>query len=812
MMPSSLRPALSPIFFARFRWGFALAAFLIGILASASQAAIGDWKSYSPLHHATSIIEHGGRAFIGTTGGIRSMDPRTKEEKTYDNLSGLRDDRIASLIHSEDGTLWAISQEGYVHSFDGHAFTAYGQGYAAEKWTMRTRAAAAGGQYLVLGSSKGLTFFDTKKHAALTSLNRFGNAVGDSIVAVLRHGDTLYISTPQAVYFAAVNWRDLLSVTPYGSIFDPRIWKRYEFPIDTVKVTEPDPVVPPPDDTEPPPDDSIPPPLDSVDIVIQPPGDSVAVPEDSLPPSGDSARVPFFKLAAKSRAQAETDTMEGPFVRKYGQLVWEKDHLETYGEGTVLTEPKRVEILLQKGMTIHGIQYSKEKGLLEAAGKVGNAYYIGGSYGLFRATPNKDGDSVSFELLPAPTAFPEHSPVNITAHGGKVYTQSYLGLNKLEADGFHYLPLAIYASEELSTRTLRNLTMDANGNVFIGSWGQGLDKITPEGQVSTYVGKDSCLFPIVAPSFYVVHTLSDPYKNGLWLGMFMNEFSSGHQLAYFDLQDNSFTCFDNANQGHSPRVIETLDDGVLAVGSDAGLFLFQYQTRPTTLKLWKTIKATGDVFDTWGVKRDAFKRLWLLQGGKLAYVDSIETQAGAEIVPNKLESFDGKECHVLAQDPALGLWAGCENGIYRIVPEFYARDTRITRFSQEDGLLSNVVYDVAIDGITGMVWAVTNRGVSRFEGGVSKPKTGLESFKVYPNPFRKEHRFVVFDQLPPSAEVWIHGQDGQVVRTLHSRDLVGFQAHWDGNNDAGRPVKPGVYLWSVKAGSQSKQGRIIVAR
>lgn len=811
MMPSSLRTAFPRLFSCRPRWGWAFAACTAALFASAAQAAVGDWKSYTPLQHATSIIEHGGRVFVGTTGGIRSIDPRTKEEKIYDNLSGLRDVWITGLIRSEDGTLWAISHDGYVHSFDGRDFTAYGQGYAAEKWTMRTRAVVASGQYLALGSSKGLTFFDTKKHAAVASLNRFGNVVGDSVVAVLKQGDTLYISTPQAVYFAPVNWRDLLSVTPYGSIFDPRIWKRHEFPVDTVKVVEPDPVVPPPDDTEPPPDDSEPPPVDTIDIVVNPPGDTVVTPEDSLPSSQDSVFAPFYKLAAKSRARANTDTATGPFVREYGQLVWENGHLETYGEGTVLTGPIRVEILLQKGMAINGIRYSKEKGLLETVAKAGNAYYIGGSYGLFRAFPLNGSDSVSFELLPSQTNYPTEPLINIAAYGNHVTAQSSKGFNVLKERGFEYRPLFIYYSEELITRSLRNMVMDDRGNAYIGSWGQGLDRITPAGELTTFTGRDSCLFPIL-PNYYVVHTLSDPYKGGLWLGMFINEFASSHQMAFFDMQDNSFTCFDNANQGHSPRVIEILDDGVVAVGSDAGLFLFQYQTRPTTLKLWKSVKATGDVKDTWGVKRDAFRRLWFLQGGKLGYVDSIETRGAAEIEPNKLESFEGKECHVLAQDPALGLWAGCENGLFRIVPEFSARDTRITRYSQEDGLLSNVIYDVAVDAVTGMVWAVTNRGVSRFEGGVTKPKTSLESFKVYPNPFRKEHRFVVFDQLPPSAEVWIHGQDGQVVRTLHSRDLVGFQAHWDGNNDAGRPVKPGVYLWSVKAGAQSKQGRVIVAR
>jgi flagellar hook assembly protein FlgD len=42
--------------------------------------------------------------------------------------------------------------------------------------------------------------------------------------------------------------------------------------------------------------------------------------------------------------------------------------------------------------------------------------------------------------------------------------------------------------------------------------------------------------------------------------------------------------------------------------------------------------------------------------------------------------------------------------------------------------------------------------------------------------------------------------------------LAGNQAQWDGNNESGRPVSPGVYLYSVTAGSTVERGKIVVAR
>jgi hypothetical protein len=722
--------------------GLALAMVVLG--ATSGLAKVGDWKSYTSYNSVNCLLDYQGRILAGTKGGIRSIDPATLAETHFDNLNGLLDVWITSLVMGSDGAqgnaLWAISRDGFVHRFDGRRFTAYGQSYATERWQMNSRAAVSGGHYLALGSTKGLTFFDTRTQIAVASLNRFDQEVGEGIVALLRRGDTLYVSTPKSVYQAAIDWQDLLSVTKHGSIYDPRIWKQVSFARDSVRQN-----------------------------------DSV------------------------------------PFVREFGHLVFENGRIESYGEGTVLPQPIRVEAFPSQELKIGSVTYQGVLGFGSAI-QYGSDYFLGTNFGVFKAIPIPESDSVSLGLVVPGKSHPNDILYNIAAYQNKVYAHGYIGKYILTDDQFSMGDMPPLLSEELQTRSLRNLVAHPDGDAYIGTWGFGLQRIRNH-QVQDIPGTDSCPKSFLAfPGFRVTHAISRPYKQDLWMGMFLSEDGANHQLVHFDINSEKYTCLETPGPGEAPHAIEVLDDTLLAVGSSSGVHLFNYLTRPTQITLKHSIASEGDVNDTWGVRRDAFDRIWFLQGGKLNYLDSLKSRSGLRQSPKPFDSFTGVECRALASDPALGLWAGCKNGIFRIVPAISIRDVRVTRFTIHDGLLSNSVYDVSVDPVTGVVWAATERGVSRYDGGIAFPKSSLGDLSVYPNPFRASHRHVIFDQLPPQSELRIHTQAGQSVRTFRPSELNGYQAHWDGRNDAGKPVAPGVYLYTVKAGSQVKKGRLIVAR
>jgi FlgD Ig-like domain len=733
--------------------------FCLGICAFMSApvgASVGEWKSYTPLHHVTCFAGYQGKLYVGTSGGIRERDLATGKERVFDNLQGLLDVWISSLVVTEAGDLWAVSQNGFVQEFVGNGFSPYGRSYAAERWNMSPRAVATGGPYLALGSSKGLTFFDTRTKSAVASLTRFGDQINDSVLAVLRRGDSLYITTPLHAYAAGIDWNNLLSVQKFGSIFDPRIWKRVPFPEEDTSLT--------------------------------------AEELEALLPDDD-------------------DSTSQAFVRSYNQLVFENGRIQTYPPGMVLPGKVRIEAIASRDFKVNGESFVGIPRGLEAAIHYNGSYFAGGSpVGLLQIFPGEDSLPTGLMPLASPRIFPLDTIINLAVNKGTVYGQSRLLFTEINETDVTTIGAFVTASNEMEVRNLRNLVADSTGALYVGTWGSGMMRL--RGKTSHYFTPEHpCLFQVEPQfKFSVIHSISKPFDRGLWLGVFNSETALEHQLAYFDATDESFTCFDNLNNGGRSRFIEVLGPNLLAVGSSTGLFLYRYSTRPASLTLLKTVQSPGDVNDTWGGHLDAFKRLWALQGGKLVYVDSLEKRSERNLQPKTFESFRGTECHVLSQDPAGGMWAGCNNGLFQIIPEANANSTRIQRFSLDDGLVSNLVYDVAVDPTTGYVWAATDRGVSRYEGGIALARTGLAALNVFPNPFRKQHRFVTFDQLPSGSEIRIHSQAGQVVRTFLAKDLRGYQAQWDGTNDAGKPVTAGVYLYTVKSGSEIRRGRVILAR
>ena len=136
------------------------------------------------------------------------------------------------------------------------------------------------------------------------------------------------------------------------------------------------------------------------------------------------------------------------------------------------------------------------------------------------------------------------------------------------------------------------------------------------------------------------------------------------------------------------------------------------------------------------------------------------------------------------------------------------------RYGIDDGLLSLKILDLSVDPATGKVWVATDRGVSMLEGAgpPAVPNGTITLIVPYPNPFKAQHRFVIFDHLPRNATLHITDATGKVVRIFKPADLKGNQAQWDGTNDQGRAVANGVYLFSVASGSGSTRGKVIVAR
>ncbi|MFH1714856.1 MAG: T9SS type A sorting domain-containing protein [Elusimicrobiota bacterium] len=90
----------------------------------------------------------------------------------------------------------------------------------------------------------------------------------------------------------------------------------------------------------------------------------------------------------------------------------------------------------------------------------------------------------------------------------------------------------------------------------------------------------------------------------------------------------------------------------------------------------------------------------------------------------------------------------------------------------------------------------------------------LEDAYAFPNPFRsnnEDHKDITFTELTTEADIEIYTLSGELVRKL-TKDPGKLTLTWDLTTDSGDEVLSGVYIYSIKSGTDKKSGLLIVIK
>jgi hypothetical protein len=208
--------------------------------------------------------------------------------------------------------------------------------------------------------------------------------------------------------------------------------------------------------------------------------------------------------------------------------------------------------------------------------------------------------------------------------------------------------------------------------------------------------------------------------------------------------------------------------------------------------------------------------LWAISLSKIFYLDREENDWKE---PN-IRGFSGGILSALEADARGGLWVGTFGDGAYLFSQINDLPDNLTakRFRIKDGLLNETVNDIAIDTIKGLVYFGHDLGLSIYstalvrdvsgymQGGAPKPI-------AYPNPFRPElHSFMKIDYISENSSIYILDSSGKRVRFFSGSDLLGGVAVWDGKNESGKLVAPGLYYYMASDKKNIAKGKIIVER
>ena len=157
---------------------------------------------------------------------------------------------------------------------------------------------------------------------------------------------------------------------------------------------------------------------------------------------------------------------------------------------------------------------------------------------------------------------------------------------------------------------------------------------------------------------------------------------------------------------------------------------------------------------------------------------------------------------VIAIDGANRKWIGTQNGIFVISPD---GNEQIALFDIDNSPLpSNEILDLAIDQETGEIFIATSAGIVSYRGEASLSTGNSENIFVFPNPVKADFDgLIAIRGTAPNAIVKITSVTGLLVAQLTA---LGGQAVWNGKDQRGQKVAPGIYLALVSLPSGEQAG------
>jgi len=170
-----------------------------------------------------------------------------------------------------------------------------------------------------------------------------------------------------------------------------------------------------------------------------------------------------------------------------------------------------------------------------------------------------------------------------------------------------------------------------------------------------------------------------------------------------------------------------------------------------------------------------------------------------------LDDFD-KNITALSLESENIYWYGTSSsGLVR----YDLKNNEKAYYNQASGFVSNQVNDVVVDNKNGRVWIASDHGVSQLVLGYNISASGKGAEIVFPNPFSlRRHTIMQFQNLPADGTLRVYTLDGTLAgkpEVVRSGDH-GAYFSWT----PPRSCSPGTYFYSFVSSGVKSSGRILI--
>lgn len=714
--------------------------------------AADGWNNFSRTENFYEGAIANGTLILATDGGVRFMYPNGFSE-VYTSEDGLETSIIHGVVHAANGEILTISDKGLIATYSGNGrFVTVNRSYVSSGSELVPGLAVTSDSILVLGFRDKISFFDYVSRKAVMTLSRVGNV-------------SLKALSPSAMLVQG----DSLFVALGSDVYVREMnWKAL-----------------------------------AQDILLADPSTwTLAGSFDS----DDTAKVSIQHLAWNKGALSVS------FDETLSPIVALKD---------TLSAKKFSNLWIDDSSKVKQVAETEE-----------GAYLVGQDSVWFY-----DGSEIS--NVSAWSYFPLTNPYAATPYvGGNGGVTVYSTYGEFGwSDGGSWASqegpgdLPFYGGSEPYDRLLKNVSALSDGNILVGLWGFGFrmhaDNGTNRGAEISHA-ENSCIEEYLTDYIVPVGITPSPDSIG-WLVSYWGK--SAYGIAYID-ESGSVSCANGVGSGKfaGPLRASWSDDSTEWIlyssagkteGTEGNGLLDIFTITPISqtggeLKIVEQMQVpTPDNRYLIDMDIDKDGRLWAITYSTIAYWDS-----GMDSVqpPHKTSNFEQASLTSLALDPNNRLWVGTlGNGVYMIQKAASNPDTmKATKYVTRNGLMNDIVYDVAIDARSGIAWFVHKNGMSAYSrSDLRETENYMTSegpeVKVYPNPVHLDWgQQIKFENVAEDATISVYNSGAHLVKFFAGDELDGGRVVWDGKDRRGVYVAPGVYHYLIKKGSKKKQGKLLI--
>ena len=442
-----------------------------------------------------------------------------------------------------------------------------------------------------------------------------------------------------------------------------------------------------------------------------------------------------------------------------------------------------------------------------------------------------------YEQQPGPNPWTQSFPPgpvgnndqNLAIHGSKVYVATFdEGMSRYDGGNWtDWFPVSCTtncAETFYFPIFSTGMLVDQQGLFWLGCWGVSVDVMddtqpTPAVQhlwVSNLLSDDrhTWLWSAAADS-----------AGGRWFGMDTPCLGCDqqHDPIGIDYYDSSERLLANYQPGTSDSALDMANNQVRSLEYDAATGNMWVGFGGHGVQYFKVPSQTGDLRLTFNTITDAERldvfsviphrdSIWVFNTSDLRlYTAYGATNIGIGYsIPAGPAPRDAVHPMDVARDGTV--WLGTANGVRVYHPGGATEDFT----AANSPLADDEVRTIRIDRATGVVWIATASGLNRFDPGyVAPPPPKLASLKVrlYPNPAPIANLLGSPVRISGNAQRYqgkVYGIDGRLVRRLGA--AANGDILWDGLDDNGHLVRPGLYLVRVEAGGRAATVRVTLLR